>query len=152
MSPTDTNVKPVEADITLLRVSREPAGCFGVLLQDSIPFACTVERTYPLAGNVQLVKIPAGTYTCKKTIFHKKGYQTYEITGVAGHSRLLFHRGNVEDDSEGCVLVGQGFGLVSGRDGILYSTAGFHEFMRRAADRDSFTLVISEREGIDRAS
>lgn len=141
-----------KADLTLLRVAKKPSGCFGLLLQDSIPFACTVERTYPLAGNAQLVKIPSGTYRCEKTIFLKNGYQTYEIVGVAGHSRLLFHRGNVEDDSEGCVLVGQGFGLVQGKDAILYSTAGFHEFMRRLMDRESFVLRVAEWEGIERVS
>ncbi len=134
-------------DIILLRVSKEPSGCFGVLLQDSIPFAGTLERTYEVDGK-QTVKIPPGNYTCVRTTFNKRGYQTYEILGVEGHSRLLFHRGNSEEDSDGCVLVGQGFGLSMGQNSVIYSVAGFHEFMRRLNDRPKLILQVSEWEGI----
>ena len=34
-------------------------------------------------------------------------FSTFEITGVAGHSGILFHAGNFNKDSDGCVLIGK---------------------------------------------
>ena len=66
-----------------------PEGAFGVLFQDGLPFALTLEHTYADPR----VKIPAGLYDCRSSYFHRGGYDAYEITGVAGHTRLLFHKG-----------------------------------------------------------
>ena len=127
----------------VVRVAVQPQGAFGVLLQGSLPFAVTLERTYPLAGSAQLVKIPAGLWHCTRTIFHRGGYPTYEIH-VPSHTRLLFHKGNVEDDSEGCVLVGEAFSPIKSQPGVAASAAGFEEFMERAAAVPSFSLRVIE--------
>jgi hypothetical protein len=131
------------ADLELVRVSIAPEGCFGVLLFEGLPAGIvTLERTWPLAESAprgpQFVKIPPGLYRCVRTRFVRGGYDTYEVTGVPGHSRLLAHQGNIEGDSEGCMLIGQRFGQVSGRPGVLGSRLGFVEFMRLAAGRSEF--------------
>ena len=129
-----------EPEFDLARVAVREEGAFGVLLQDGLPFAVTLERTFEGLR----VKIPAGRYVCRSSYFHRGGYDTYEVTGVRGHSRLLFHAGNTEDDSEGCILVGRRFGELSGRPAVLESRLGFDEFMRRAAGRPSFDLEVVE--------
>jgi hypothetical protein len=73
--------------------------------------------------------IPEGTYDAVPTFYHKGGYNTFEIVPVPGHSRLLFHVGNVEEDSLGCVLIGSSFGQVGGKAAILGSRAAFQRFM-----------------------
>jgi hypothetical protein len=135
------------ADLELVRVSIAPEGAFGVILVDLIPTGVvTLERTYPVAESAprgaQFVKIPPGFYRCVRTAYMRGGYDSYEVTGVAGHSRLLFHAGNDELNSEGCILVGQRFGLLNGQPAVLSSQLGFGEFIRLAAGRAVFGLLV----------
>lgn len=118
-----------------------------MLLIDGVPCGpITVERSYPVdpaqPRGEQYVKIPPGRYVCKRSVFYRGGYDTYEITGVVGHSRLLFHRGNAEEDSDGCILVGRRFGFVGMRPAVLESREGFAEFMRLTWGRSSFGLRV----------
>jgi hypothetical protein len=140
------------ADLELVRVSVAPEGAFGVLLQDGVPLGpVTIERSYPVAASMprslQFVKIPPGRYRCKRTRFLRGGYDTFEITGVVGHDRLLFHAGNSENDSEGCVLVGQRFGRVGPNPGVLSSRMGFAEFMQFMGRREVFELLVRDPSG-----
>ena len=135
------------SDLELVRVAISEAGCFGVLVHRGVPLGqVTLERTWPIAesepSGAQLVKIPAGKYVCKRTHFIRGGYDTYEVTGVVGHSRLLFHRGNHERDSDGCILVGQKFGSRFMAPGVEMSALGFGEFMTWTDGRESFELEV----------
>jgi len=132
-------------DCVLTRVYIGPEGAFSTLApENKPPFLVTLEHTY----ENNEVKVPRGTYTCKRTHFNRGGYDTFEITGVAGHDGLLFHRGNDEDDSDGCVLVGLSFGLVTkpnthvSKDGVLSSISAFSIFMARQAAVDTFQLEV----------
>ena len=125
--------------VELIRVAVLPEGAFGVLKVHGRPVALALERTYE---NLE-VKIPAGAWRCAPTTYHKGGYATWEIL-VPGHSRLLFHRGNYEADSEGCILVGRAFEgtWLSG------SRAGFgafeHEVTGPDGERREFTLEVRD--------
>ncbi len=137
------------ADLELVRVSVAPEGCFSVLLIDDVPAGpVCVERTYPVRESDplgrQFTKIPPGRYRCRQTQYASGGYPTYEVTGVVGHSRLLFHAGNVELDSEGCILVGQRFGWIGIKPGVLNSRLGFAEFMRLVNGRGYFDLLVRQ--------
>lgn len=134
----------------LLRLAVVPDGAFGILFDPSgLPWLATCERTYPLAGIQQLVKIPCGRWRCARTRFERGGYETFEVLGVPGHSRLLFHRGNMETDSEGCILIGLSFGLLSGRWAVLDSRDGFASFMRQLSDEEEFVLDVRHDSGVD---
>ena len=121
-------------------------GAFGVLQAPELPgFAVfTLERTFDQAGRAQLVKIPPGLYTCRSTWFYRGGYDTYEVERVPGASRILFHKGNVERDSEGCVLVGRRRGELAGVPAVLESGLAFDELMRRTGGRETFELEVLE--------
>jgi hypothetical protein len=134
---------------TLTYVAIVEAGAFGVLAFGGVPFAVTLARTYPerpapccyVAASGQAVKLPPGRYRCTRTVYHKYGYATFEIH-IPGHERVLFHVGNLEDDSDGCVLVGERFDDFNPAPGIGESRAGFKQFMIRAADLQAFTLEV----------
>lgn len=115
-------------------------GCFSVLLWDGIPFAVSVERTFadgkPVIGN--------GKFLCKRDFYHRSGYPTYEIQ-VDGHNRILFHKGNVETNSEACICVAESFGQLGGATAILDSRHGFDEFMLLTGSIDSFGMEVSGR-------
>lgn len=115
-------------------------GAFGVLLFQGRPFAVTCERTFE---NNRVV-IPAGTLICKRTKYFRGGYDTYEII-VPGHSRVLFHKGNRETDSEACVLVAESFAEAAGQTLIADSKGGFEEFMRLANGVPEFSLSVVGR-------
>lgn len=135
------------SDLELVRVAVSEAGCFGVLVAHGVPLGqVTLERTEPADPSAptgaQLVKIPDGKYVCRRTYFIRGGYDTYEVTGVIGHSRLLWHKGNHERDSDGCILVGQKFASRLLAPGVELSSLGFHEFMLWADGRESFELEV----------
>ena len=123
----------------LKHVAKIPSGAFGVLLNNGVPFAVTLERTYD-PGNT--VKIGNGFHECSRSRYAKGGYDTFEIA-VPGHSRILFHKGNTELHSEGCVLVAESFAVFGDKPGVAMSAEGFNEFMKRAGEVDSFTLEVS---------
>ncbi len=143
-----------EPEFELVRVAVHEDGGFGVLKHRGLPFVVTLERTFgdPLppfdatrervAEGLRIV-IPPGEYQCRRTMFRKGGYPTYEVL-VPGHDRVLFHIGNLEEDSTGCILVGLQFGPVGGKPGVLLSRLGFREFMKRAAGRPEFQLRVQE--------
>lgn len=123
----------------LKRVAILKDGAFGVLMHNAVPFAVTLERTYD-PGNT--VKIGNGFHECHRSRYAKGGYDTWEIT-VPGHSRILFHKGNVELHSEGCVLVAESYAVFGDKPGVAMSGQGFEEFMKRTGDVDSFLLEVS---------
>lgn len=97
-------------------------------------------------------RIPAGRYICKRSRFHRGGYDTFEITGVPGRSRILFHKGNTEEDTMGCVLLGMELGTLVVRDeetgerrrkvAVLRSGDAFREFMDALRGVDEWEVVV----------
>ena len=123
----------------LKRVSLLNDGAFGVLMQNNVPFAVTLERTYDPG---RTVKIGNGFHECKRSRYNRGNYDTYEIE-VVGHSDIKFHKGNVELHSEGCVLIAESYAMFGDKPGVSLSAEGFGEFMKRTGDMDSFTLEVS---------
>lgn len=98
----------------------------------------TLEHSYGL-----LPKLPKGDYICKRTVWHKKGIPTFEITGVPNATRILFHTGNKEQDSEGCVLLG--LARLEGNDGVMMVTsskAAHKQFMAHFEGVNEFPLKV----------
>lgn len=126
--------------LALKTVAVREDGCFSVLLWDGRPFAVSVERTF----EEMRVVIPTGTLTCHRSFYHKGGYETFEIA-VPGHARVLFHKGNVETDSEACVLVGKSYTVMDGVTAISDSKGGFAEFMTLTVGLASFEMEVSGR-------
>lgn len=124
--------------LRLHRTERKESGVFGELLDSSGKRLClTLEHSYHLVP-----KIPAGVYTCVRgmhSLHVGQPFVTFEITGVPGHSGLLFHRGNQGDDSKGCVLLGQD--RVG--DFLERSALAFNSFMALLEGQDTFNLIVS---------
>jgi hypothetical protein len=124
----------------LKRIAETTDGTFGVLLDYDTPFALTLERRW-LNNEKSVSCIPAGTYKCRRVKSPKFG-NTFEVTGVKDRSAILFHKGNLQYDSHGCILVGEMFGVLSGHNGIQASDAGFCEFLSRTKKEDEFVLKV----------
>lgn len=150
--------------LTLLRKERVPDGVFGeMLVVEEIEAR---DRAYPPDLVLHTVEddwrdnlprescIPAGVYTLHRTLYLKHGYETFEVMGVKGRSRILIHPANTEEDLEGCIGVGLRRGRVrvvrdedTGevnriKEAVVSSQAAFHTFMARMSDVDEATLEI----------
>ena len=129
----------------LKRIASRNDGTFGVLLDNGFPFAVTAERPW-LDNMIGKSCIPAGEYVCRRVDSPKFG-NTWEVTGVRGRTQILFHKGNIEDDSRGCILVGESFGIWSdGRCMIERSGDGFMEFLHRTSRIMTFDLSVTDAE------
>ena len=137
-------------NLILQRKSIGPDGCFGELITDKGLFiAVTLEHAYPIdEEEVRLyVKLRNGDYTCKKGM-HKlhpedEEFETFEVTNVPGCVGILFHIGNFNSDSDGCILLGKQFG-VYGKSGrmICDSKKALKDFLELQKECNEFTLKV----------
>lgn len=120
----------------LKTVSLHPLGTFGVLVWNFTPFAVSVECAPPVLTN--------GTFKCIRDFYQHGGYETFQIT-VAGHTRVLFHKGNKGVDSKACVCVAESFTMFDSAVGIADSAHGFIELMQLTKGYQEFDLTITGR-------
>ncbi len=127
----------------IIRLSQTKQGAFGVIIIDGDLFCYTLQ---PDDTDTHF-HIPAGDYICNRYTSPKHG-DTFVISRpetpgfVDGHSYLELHAGNVEDDTEGCILLGATVGKLKGNRAVLNSGATFKAFMDYAKDVASFPLRI----------
>jgi len=135
-------------NVTLRRTERTRDGVFGLLTIPEHRALCTMEDDEDI--------FPAGVYLCRRTIYYKHGYEAFEITGIPGRSRILFHPANTEEDVRGCVGVGLRRGMVKVptdedtgahdvlKQAVVASQVAFRLMMDWLADVDDFSLTITD--------
>lgn len=138
----------------LARVSYTQYGTFGVLMETfgggavgfyDLPVCVTLEN--PWIQNLRSVScIPLGLYKCERVQSPRFG-ETFEVTGVHERDHILFHKGNTEIDTSGCILLGNRFGHLSGTPAILESNAAYTPWMDSLAGQDSFDFAIIDAPG-----
>lgn len=105
----------------------------------------TLERSWH-QNKPNISCIPAGTYPLKRTIFHKGGYETFEIVNVPGRTEIKFHIANTIDELEGCIALGLGIGCVGNNTGLHWavtsSKQAFELFMRRMDGAEEGLIII----------
>lgn len=116
----------------LIRLERSTQGLIGILRLDGEVFCCTLEPDTTF--------INQGAYHCKR--FHGVRWpDTFEID-VPGHSAVLFHAGNVEADTKGCVLLGSTVGKLKGNRAVLNSGETFKRFLEATKGQSFFKLFV----------
>lgn len=128
-------------NLTLTRTDFDADGIFGTLTSDDGSFSCmTLEHAYQQDDGSWAPKTPTGTYTCVRGQhqLHSGPIETFEITNVPGHTGVLIHPGNAENDSEGCCLVGEA------RVGnmITNSRVTFAKFLELEEGLNEFQLTV----------
>lgn len=135
-------------DLILKRVAFRKDGIFSNLLDDqgTILFP-TLEHSYLDNSAHYFPKIPDGSFECIRGPHRLEGmtndFETFEITGVIGHTNILFHVGNFNDDSEGCVLVGTSIVKAPYLWTISNSRIAFDKFMDLQNGLDNFQLAVT---------
>ena len=113
-------------------------------------------HSYQQADGSWAPKLLPGTYVCQRgthtihwpTPGNPNGtltFVTFEVTGVPGHSGILFHVGNrPQVNSDGCNLTGAQTGVVEGVPAVLQSEIAFEKFMALQDGVDTFNLTVCE--------
>ncbi len=139
-------------DLTLIRTDKREDGVFGILATSLDTVALTLEHSYDaqLGDGSYTAKLQPGTYRCVRGMHRlhnmTEDFETFEITGVTGHTNILFHWGNFNDDSEGCVLLGRNRIPSTKGDGdmITSSRNTFNKFMDLQKNVSEFTLTVKD--------
>lgn len=127
-------------EMTILRFPCTEFGTFGVFLDGDLPFCLTLERLW-LGNQKNISCFPGGDYVCKRIDSPKFG-NTFEVTNIPDRTACLFHKGNLDDDSHGCVILGEQYETVLGSYGVVSSGKAFEEFLDRTKDVDEFLLHV----------
>jgi hypothetical protein len=115
----------------LQRIASRPDGIASVLFLDGFPRFCCLEHAYDINGFYH-PKLSPGIYTCRRGQHKLKtgGYLlTYEICNVLRDSGILFHYGNLEQNSEGCILVGKNFDLIGSQMAVMNTRTAWQMLM-----------------------
>jgi hypothetical protein len=147
-------------DMTLRRFRKSPHGIFSDLIDDQgRKIDVTVTHAYELGDGTWEPKVPPGRYLCVRgshSLDGKHWFDTFEITGVEGHKGILFHQGNVEEESKGCELLGGHVGSLlehgTEEEAVLDSAEAFKNFMSLQTGVNSFWLNVTEETANDLAS
>jgi Family of unknown function (DUF5675) len=103
----------------------------------------TLEHAYcDSTGTIYRPKLTLGIHDCilgTHQLDTGGPIQAYEITEVLGHSGILFHIGNYNKDSDGCVLLG----TALGQQCITGSKVAFDKFMAMQSGQNFKLTVIS---------
>lgn len=136
-------------DMSLIRTQWTKDGIFGLLYNKFY----TCEHAYLAPDNQSwIAKIPMGEFTCVRGTHQLAGaskpFETFEVKDVPkflGRSvaGILFHPGNTEADSSGCILLGMALGELDGISAVLNSRIAFEQFMALQEGLDSFTLTVT---------
>ena len=134
-------------DLTLTRRAQNAQGIFSELSRTDTRevLFVTCEHSYQdQTTDLWEAKVPLGSYTCELGQ-HDLGFgpfETYEVTGVEGHTGILFHTGNTEMDSEGCILLGENFSTLNGMQDVALSRVAFGAFMQLQSGSNTFVLTV----------
>ncbi len=107
--------------VTLHRVAATDKGTFGVLVKEGIPLCVTCED--PDNNNAKNIScIPKGIYRCVP-FTGAKYKNVWEVTKVPNRTAILIHEGNTINNTEGCILVGEGYTTLEGLPAVFNSKA-----------------------------
>lgn len=137
--------------LTLIRHSKRDTYTIGKLLVDDVYFCDTLEdrdRGLRQEMDLQWIKylkvygktaIPTGNYSVAITYSPKFHRELPLVLDVKGFDGIRIHSGNTENDTLGCILVGEN--KVKGK--VLNSRVTFDKLMKKLLTaKDSITLEI----------
>ncbi len=133
-------------DLVLSRQNYTVNGIFGELRDvEGVLWAITLEHAYTDGEGGYYPKTPPGTYDCHRGVHrleHGGPFTTFELMDVPGHEGILFHIGNYNKDSDGCILLGRSTAMNGQGEMITDSEVTFNAFMAKQSPLDAFVLLV----------
>lgn len=127
-------------NITLTRLTNRDDCTIGVLASTEKLLCFTMEN--PWRGNQKDIScIPDGHYWCKP---HEgtKFKETWIVMDVPGRSGIVFHVGNTESDTRGCILPGTTVGSIQRARAVLGSGIAMEKLRNHIGLSTGFDLTI----------
>ena len=129
--------------VDLLRMNEDDQyGTFGALRVQGKPFCVTLEPQ-DLLNEPFKSSIPAQQYWCKRHISPKYG-ETFMVTNVPDRDLVLFHPGNLVEDTLGCIVMAQYWGKLEGDRAVRNSGNTFKAFMEIMEPFDVFHFTVKK--------
>lgn len=131
-------------------LTRKRSGLYGIFSElrssSGTLMAYCLTHAYSDGKGGFVPKVPPGVYTCVRGVHQLENgvkFETFEITGVPDFqgnkvTRILFHKGNVNNDSKGCELMG----TEQSQTAVLESRTAFELFMSLQEGKNTLTLEI----------
>ena len=131
-------------EITVNRIAESSESTVSLLQLDGKALCFTLEDQPQPGPKVRgETRIPAGRYEIRPREFggfhsrYKRRYSWHrgmlELADVPGFTDILIHVGNTDDDTAGCLLVGQG-ALLRGRYSVQASVLAYRALYRKVID------------------
>jgi len=130
-------------NVRINRIATNPKhGSFGALTFNSQPICVSLEP-YMRENERSISSIPAGQYIAERVVSPKYG-DVFEVKNIQNLDKVLFHWGNRDRDTRGCILLGESFGVYKNDWAVLSSKVAFNEFMGLLEGKKEFQLTITE--------
>jgi hypothetical protein len=127
--------------LKLTRFSMTDKFTLGILSDKSNGQYIAVTLENPWLDNARDIScVPAGRYTCVPVNSSKFG-QTHKLMNVKDRDGILFHAGNTERDTSGCILLGSMFGLINDQVSVLQSRVACNT-LQAMVGKETFALEI----------
>lgn len=135
-------------NLTLKRIIKNEFGIFSELYdENNNKIAVTLEHSYINPDNTYSPKIYDGTFVCQRGTHQLHSmiqpFETFEVSGVNGHTNILFHVGNYNKDSDGCILLGKTIIKTPDIEMINNSKDTFNMFIALQKGLNQFNLTVS---------
>lgn len=132
--------------LTLYRMKESAVCTLGrIETEDAHQLCTTLEEPWVDANkdgisDRNVSRIPAGEYVFRRYLSPKRGIELFKTEDVPGRTAIEIHVGNTTADTEGCILVGSGFGTNC----VTGSRLAFEKFMKELKNENTFTLVVKD--------
>lgn len=136
-------------ELRLIRLEDSPSDhCIrGILLVNGNILCCTLELRW--RENLRNIScVPTGNYYVNPYKSKKFG-NTYKLRTVPNRDGILFHAGNTYIDTEGCILVGEGYGTVRGFKAVTKSRGAMTK-LKSALEDHNWNLEIIDLTWLNR--
>lgn len=135
--------------LTMKETAARPDGIFYELSADGVRLCDVLSHAYDDGVGGYAAKTRPGTYVMRRGMHQLQKhdgtltppFETFEVTGVEGHSGILFHTGNKNADSNGCNLPGTMF-KVGDEWQVIKSLIAFNYLMSQLRGQDEVPLDI----------
>lgn len=126
--------------LTLTRLTRHKDYTIGALMHSDEWLCFTMEN--PWLDNQKIIScIPQGHYVC--TLHNGSKYKdTWIVQDVLDRNGIVFHVGNVSDDTQGCILPGLNIGKLWDKAAVLKSRIAMDKLRDYINTNNDFTLAI----------
>ena len=147
-------------NLTLYRVARDADSTAGVLFRDGGSECFTLEDEKRLQKVPGETRIPAGRYRVLARDAggmvqrYRKRFKWHRgmlwLQDVPGFEWIYFHVGNDDDDTDGCILVGERATITPGAMAVWHSASAYSVFYQdviAAAEAGDLWVDIIDRDG-----